>query len=443
MSRPGAADTAAGSRLRFVWMLAARAGTLVMGVVASVVVARALPPEGRGTYYMAVAVGTAAMALGHLSVEQAQTALWSDERRRPSLEANCVPLGLFVGAGAALAALVVAGAFQGRGNIPDLWLLAIACAGVPLGVGVLYASNIAALRDRPQVAGLSALASAAVQCACLVALGLAGRLTVTGVVIVWAVSSAVSLVVLIGAGGVTIGRPRLRFARATCGKGLRLHAGSAASYLLLRSDVFLLNALAGPREVGIYTLAVTLAELSRIAVDVFAQVTLVRQFGRDMGESAAVAARTVRLMVLLGSVSALATVVAVSVLITPVYGPAYAEAATLVAWLVPGILLLSAGRPVATFLLRFRSPWFVVLPSLTALGVNIGLNTVLIPAWGGVGCAVASTAAYTALVAVQMTSFVRMTGTPWRQLLPTGSDTSQITGRLRRRPKELGMGRAQ
>jgi len=430
----------ADSRLQFVRMIAARAGSLVMGVVASVIVARALPPEGRGTYFMAVTVGTAAMALGHLSVEQAQTAMWSDKGRRASLEGNSVPLGLIVGAGAALAAMVAGAVFQGHGNIPDLWLLATACVGVPLGVGVLYASNIAVLRDRPHVAGLAPLASAVVQCTCLVTLGLTGYLTVYSVVVVWSVSLAVSLAVLIGAGGVTVSRPRLGLARATCTKGLRLHAGSAASYLLLRSDVFLLNALAGPREVGIYTLAVTLAELSRIAVDAFAQVTLPRQFDHDMDGSAVVAARMVRLMVLLGTASVLTTVIAVSALITPVYGHAYAEAAAFVALLVPGILLLSAGRPVATFLLRFRSARFVVLPSLLALGVNIGLNTMLIPQWGAAGCAIASTTAYATLVVLQVTFFVRI---PWRRLLPTSADTSRITRSLRRRRRDLGVGQAQ
>ncbi|MEJ8661995.1 MULTISPECIES: lipopolysaccharide biosynthesis protein [Streptomyces] len=432
----------ADSRLQFVRMVAARAGALVMGVVASVIIARALPPEARGTYYMAVTVGTAAMALGHLSIEQAQTALWSDKGRRASLEGNSVPLGLMIGAGAALAAMAAAVVFQGHGNMPDLWLLATACVGVPLGVGVLYSSNIAVLRDRPHVAGLAPLAGAVVQCTCLVALGLTGHLTVYTVVVVWSVSFGVSLVVLVGRGGVTVSRPRLGLAKTTCAKGLRLHAGSAASYLLLRSDVFLLNALAGPRDVGIYTLAVTLAELSRIGVDAFAQVTLPRQFDHDMEGSAAVAARMVRLMVILGAVSVVTTVIAVSALITPVYGHAYAEAAALVAWLVPGILLLSAGRPVATFLLRFRSARFVVLPSLLALGVNIGLNTMLIPLWGAAGCAIASTAAYATLVVLQVAHFARISGTPWRRLLPTSADTSRITSSLRRGRGDLDVGRS-
>ncbi|MFJ7903193.1 lipopolysaccharide biosynthesis protein [Streptomyces sp. NPDC096198] len=429
-------------RPQFVWMLVARAGTLVMGVLASIVVARALPPEGRGTYYMAVTVATAALSLGHLSVEQAQTALWSDKGHRPRLDSNSVPLGLGVGSAAAVVAIALGLLFRGQANMPDIRLLVTACAGVPLGMGVLYATNITLLRDRTHVAGWAMLTSAVVQCLCLIALGVTGLLTVWTVVAVWAASYAVSLAVLTVANGVTVGRPDLRLARVTCAKGLRFHAGSAAAYLLLRSDVFLLNALAGSREVGIYTLAVTLAELSRLAVDVFAQVTLSLQFDADAGDSAEVTARIVRYMVLLGVASALATVVAVSAVLTPLYGHAYAGASTLVAWLVPGVVLLSAGRPLSSFLLRMRTSRVVVLPSLTALVVNVALNALLIPAWGAVGCAIASTVAYTSLIAFQVVYFSRMSGLGWRCLLPTSTEATRFTTEVRRRCRGLHLGRA-
>ncbi|MGW5234852.1 lipopolysaccharide biosynthesis protein [Streptomyces nodosus] len=425
----------------FVWMMVARTGSLGMGVLASVVVARALPPEGRGTYYMAVSVATAALTLGHLSVEQAQTALWSEKRRRSCLDANSVPLGLCVGGAAALVAVALCLLFQGRGNIPDIWLLTTACAGVPLGMGVLYGTNITVLRDRPQIAGWAMLGSAVAQCLCLVVLGLTGHLTVASVVIAWVLSFAASLAVLIAAGGVTVARPDLRLARTTCVKGLRLHTGSAASYLLLRSDVFLLNALAGPHEVGIYTLGVTLAELSRLAVDVFAQVTLPLQFDDEAHDPALVTVRIVRFMLLLGAASAVLTVTVVSALITPVYGHAYAEAGTLVAWLVPGILLLSAGRPVSTYLLRRRSPRVLMLPSLIALVANVALNAALIPLWGAIGCAVASTVAYTALVSFQVVFFTRTSGIGWRQLLPTSAEASRVTTEVKHRWGQLHIGR--
>ncbi|MEU1598996.1 polysaccharide biosynthesis C-terminal domain-containing protein [Streptomyces sp. NPDC005708] len=428
-------------RPQFVWMLVARAGTLVMGILASVVVARALPPEERGTYYMAVSVATAAMALGHLSVEHAQTAMWSEKTQRLSLSANSVPLGLCVGTVAAVLAIGLGLVFQGHGNTPDVWLLTTACAGVPLGTGVLYGTNITLLRDRTHVAGWAMLMSAVAQCMCLIVLGLSGLLTVQMVVAAWVASYTVSLAVLIAAGGVTMGRPNLRLAGATCVKGLRFHAGTAAGYLLLRSDVFLLNALSGPREVGIYTLAVTLAELSRLAVDVFAQVTLSLQFDDTAGDSAVVTARIVRFMVLLGVASALTTVVAVAALITTLYGHAYADAATLVAWLVPGVVLLSAGRPLSSFLLRKRSSRVIVLPSLTALVVNAGLNALLIPAWGAVGCAIASTVAYTSLIGIQVVYFSRMSGIGWRCLLPTSAEATRFTMEVKRHCRELHIGR--
>ncbi|MBW8702014.1 hypothetical protein MBT84_20605 [Streptomyces sp. MBT84] len=426
----------------FVWMLVARAGTLVMGILASVVVARALPPEGRGTYYMAVTVATAALSLGHLSVEQAQTALWSEKGHRSSLDSNSVPLGLGVGTAAAAAAVGLGLLFQGHGNMPDIWLLVTACAGVPLGMGVLYGTNITLLRDRTHVAGWAMLTSAVAQCLCLIVFGVTGLLSVWTVVAAWAASYAVSLGVLTAAGGVTVRRPDLRLARATCLKGLRFHTGSAAAYLLLRSDVFLLNALAGPHDVGIYTLAVTLAEMSRLAVDVFAQVTLSLQFDDTAGDSAVVTARIIRFMVLLGVASAVTTVVAVSAVVTPLYGQAYADTATLVAWLVPGVVLLSAGRPLSSFLLRTRTSRVVVLPSLTALVVNVGLNAALIPAWGAVGCAIASTVAYTSLIVFQVAYFSRTSGIGWRCLLPTSTEATRFTTEVKRRCRQLHLGRA-
>lgn len=441
-SPEGSPDAVVDRRPQFLSMLVARAGALIMAVFASVVVARALPPEERGIYYMAVTVATTAMALGHLSVEQAQTAMWSHKQHQRYLDTNSVPLGLVVGAAAAVVAIGVCLAFQGYANLPNLALLVTACAGVPLGVSVLYGTNIALLRGRPRAAGRAMLASAAVQCLSLVILGVSGYLTVRSVVIVWVVSFAVSLVVLAAAGGVSVGRPNLGLAGATCAQGLRFHAGSVGAYLLLRTDVFVLNALGGSHEVGIYTLAVTLSDLSRLAVDVRAQVALSAQFASDVRDAVVVTARVVRILVLLGVVSGVVTVAAVSVLIVPLYGRAYAQAAPVVAWLVPGIVLVAVCRPLSSFLLRMRSSRVVVLPSLIALAVNVALNAVLIRVWGAVGCAIASTVAYTVLAAFQVLYFSRLSGVSWRCLLPTSADTARVRLQVKRRCRQMYIGRA-
>ncbi|MEV0322472.1 lipopolysaccharide biosynthesis protein [Streptomyces sp. NPDC050658] len=411
---------------QFLGMLGARTGTLVLGAFASVVVARSLAPDDRGTYYMAVTVASTAMALGHLSVEQAQTALWSERSVRASLRANSLPLGLLIGTGAALLAVMAANCLSGAANLPDLWLLITACAGVPLGVGVLYGSNIALLTGRAGLSGTATLLGAVVQCGALVALGLTGRLTVYWVVVIWVLSLAVPLLTLVAAGGFPVRRPDFKAARLTCAKGLKLHAGTAASYALLRSDLFLLNALSGPHAVGIYSLAVTLAEWGRLVIDAVSQTSLSRQFADSQDLAAAVTARITRTMVLLVVGSAVTTVVVTSALVTPVYGRAYADVAGIVALLVPGVLVLAGSRPAVAYLLRCRPARFTVVPSLLALLVNVALNVLLIPVWGAAGCAVASTLAYVALAAVQLALFVRVSGTPWRRLLPGASDLADI-----------------
>ncbi|MCH5671515.1 lipopolysaccharide biosynthesis protein [Streptomyces gilvus] len=412
-------------------MLGARAVSLVLGALASVVVARSLAPDARGTYYMAVTVASAAMALGHLSVEQAQTALWPDLPVRASLQANSLPLGLLIGTGAGTLAVVAVGLLRGAANLPDLWLLTTACLGVPLGVGVLYGSNIALLTGRAGLSAAATLWGAVVQCGALIALGLTGRLTVYLVVVVWVLSLAVPLLTLVTAGGFTLRPPDPRTARLTCAKGLKLHAGTAASYALLRSDLFLLNAFSGAHAVGIYSLAVTLAEWGRLAIDTLSQATLARQFADTSQLAAAVTARITRAMVVLVLASGVTIVVVTSVLVTPVYGPAYADVAGIIALLAPGVVVLAGSRPLVAYLLRCRPARFTVVPSLLALVLNVVLNLLLIPVWGAAGCAVASTLAYASLTAVQVALFVRVSGISWRLLLPRTADVAAIRGRLR------------
>ncbi|MBC2906104.1 polysaccharide biosynthesis C-terminal domain-containing protein [Streptomyces sp. PSKA01] len=406
--------------------------TLALGVVVSALIARSLSPEERGMYYIAVTFALTAIALGHLSVEQAQTALWPDTSRRAVLTANSVPLGLCIGAAAALAALAVAGVLRNVANLPDMWMVAMACAGVPLSMAVLYANNIAFLSDRAQLVAAVMLLGMGFQCLSLIVLGVSGRLTAYSVVVIWTIAAGVSLIVLIGGRNALVGRRAdLASALTTCAMGVRFHPGSAAAYLLQRSDVFLLNALAGHRQVGIYSLAVTLAEMSRLVIDVVWQVTLSRQLDEKDRDAAGDTVRIIRLMVVLAIASALIAIGLTSVLVVPVYGHAYATAHQLLVLLLPGILLAGASRPAATYLLGSRSSRIIVYPSVAALILNIGLIVVLIPVWGAAGCAVATGVAYAALAVCQVTLFIRVTGISGRLLLPRVSDFAEITGRLR------------
>lgn len=405
----------------------------MLAVLTSVVIARSLQPVGRGVYSMAVTIATTATVLGHLSVEQAQSALWTDPERRETLAGNSVPLALVLGTVAGLVGTAcVATLGPDVLHLSGLSIVAMACLGVPLGVAINYANNIALLQGRSRVVSRAALARSLLQCAALLALTAAVGLTPLSAVFVWVAAEAVQLLVFIAMGSTAMRRPNLRLVRTTVVTGARYHLGPASVFLLLYADVFLLGAFTGAREVGVYTLAVTLAGYSRLLSDVLSQLMLNRQFASSAAESADVTVRLTRLAVLLALASTLVLTLSAPVLVSAVYGEAYAGAAPLVALLAPGMMVLGASRLPSTYLLRLRRARLVVMPSLIVLAVNIALNLLLIPVWGAAGSAIASSLGYALLAAVQTRLFARETGIGVRNLLPRSADVRALLAAARR-----------
>jgi O-antigen/teichoic acid export membrane protein len=257
-------------------------------------------------------------------------------------------------------------------------------------------------------------------------------LTPMSVLIVWVAAGGVPLLVFTSVGGTAVRRPDLGLVRATLITGARFHLGPASISLLLYADVFLLGAFTGAREVGIYTLAVTVAGYSRLLADVLSQVMLNRQFASSAAESADVTVRITRFAVVLAAASGLVLALGAPAIVTAVYGAAYAGVVPLVALLAPGVTALGASRLPSAYLLRLRRARLVVVPSVIALAVNIALNLLLIPVWGAAGCAVASSLTYVLLAAFQMRLFSRTTGIRARKLLPVRADLLALLAAARR-----------
>lgn len=432
--RPGGAGRVAradGAR-QTAGTLATRAASLLLGMTASVLLARTLQPAGRGTYHVITTLAGTATILGHLSVEQAQITLWADPRHRRALVSNSLPLGMVVGAFAALATwCVTLYAHSALGLVhPDQAVFAL--LGVPAGISSLYLTNIAVLNARMNLANRAALAGAVLQCGSLIALGLGGRLTVSAVVALWVVSAAAPCAVLAVVGRAGPRRFDLTVARRTLTTGLSYHLGPVSNFLLLRADVFILAAQVPARVVGVYGLGVSIMEMSKIATDSLSQVALSRQIRRSDSESAAITARMTRLTVLVGLASALGVVLSAPVVVPMLYGQAFAGAVPMLLMLAPGVFAMAATRPLYAFLLRTGSSRLVVVPCVTALTVNIVLNVLLIPAIGAEGCCIASSVGYIMMAGLQTWLFLRRSGLRPGALVPRGGDVRSFVLAVKR-----------
>ncbi len=118
-----------------------------------------------------------------------------------------------------------------------------------------------------------------------------------------------------------------------------------------------------------------------------------------------------------GSVAALC--LAGPVLLPAGYGAEFAGAVPALFALAPGLFALGAARQVSAYLVRLHRPLTMSAASAAALALNVVAILVLVPRWGIVGCALASSASYTLVAAVQVVRFCRASGTPLRRLLPS------------------------
>lgn len=343
-----------------------------------------LPPRAAGR------IATVAFWLGNLGAEQAQLRAWS--RREADADT-------FVTVGAALAALLgvttgllTAGVYLlGRdstfaGVRPGD--LAIVLAGLPIMLHRQVLTGLLTLAGRWGGANVAWVVGAVAQTAGIAVLFAADRLTVTAVLVLFELSFVVPWVILLW-GARRVGRLRRRvpwpFLRSQLRLGAVVHPYVVFLYLNLRIDVFLVARYGSLGDVGLYAVAVTLAELPWLVTDSLAASATARQASTSEDESLDVTLATVRMSLLLAAVVGEAIAVGAPVIDHLLYGPSFAGAAAAVWALLPAAAGIAIWRPVSTALLRFASPW---LPSVVGLGTvvaNVVANVALTPASGSSG----------------------------------------------------------
>lgn len=416
---------------------------MLLGVAAGILVARLLGAEGRGHYAVIISIATIATSLGHLSVEQSQAQLYAHEpQSRSSLAANSVYLGL--GWGAIVAAVtfaVVTGLGESVFPIYASTGLILGMLYIPLATGTLWTQQSLLLRGRMKAFNLGPVLSALVMAAGVGFLGIAGLLTVTSVIAVWAGSLAVTLVV--GAWSLKA-HPRdvdLRLGVRTAQLGLRYHPGKASFLLLMRVDVLILNAMTSARLVGLYTLAVSVAELINLMTNSVANVLVGRQFGGTDAESVRATALSARINLLVGAGLGIGLVVVSPVLVPLVYGADFRGSVPALVALVPGIVTLAWARGIGAYFVRRNKPLLVSLLGFGAVALNVALNLLLIPLWGIVGASVASSVAYLGFAVASIIAFTRLATVSWRDLVPSSADFRRLAGYLRSSRGKRGRGR--
>ncbi|MEV0202168.1 polysaccharide biosynthesis C-terminal domain-containing protein [Nonomuraea sp. NPDC050691] len=403
--------------------LATRGVRLGLETVTGVIIARTLQPEGRGVYAVISTAAFAAIVVGHLSLEKSQITLWEDRSRHQPLATNGLILGLILGSLSALGALGIVALSGSPGGLV-LWVLALAV--VPLGAASVNLNGIMTLQSRMDVVNRKSLLAALARCLPILALAILGHLTLTGVIVCWALSIALPFVLVVGGIRPISLRVDRALVRRQLGLSGRYHVGWVALYLIVTIDVPLLSALDSPAAVGIYTVAVTVMTLTRIPCETITQIALPKQASRDVDEAKHVTVRALRLILLVSSAFVVVLVAASPWMIPLVYGESFAGSVAPLLALAPGTVALMLIRAVEQHLVRLERPLTMTAVSVGVLCANVLLNLVMIPRWGAVGAALASTVTYIAMAVLEISRFARLTGLPVRALVPGRAEVHSV-----------------
>ncbi len=405
-----------------------------LGVVSSILTARYLGPAGRGILATLGALAGIGMQVGNLGLHASNTyrvsrnpkllgPLWANSRR------TAVGIGLSLCLLTAGAALALPG-LLGEIRYP---LLLLAAGGIPFQLTTLFGLNLVVGTGRvPLFNGLEVsfrLASIAGLFVCLVLLR-GGAGTVLAFNLIWAAAGAViisgflrSLIRETGSAGEGAS---LSLFRESVGYGVRAYTAALLAYLIVRSDMLMVNAMRGSSDAGVYSIAVQVADLIYLLPMSVGLVLFPRLSRHGEGDpifAQKVTRYTAFILALLCCAAALLARPTVALL----YGAEFTGAVSALWWLLPGIWAYGVANQMATQLASVGMPHAAVMVWIPPLALNVLLNLIWIPRWGIDGAAASSTLSYLLVLVLHLALWRRrIRGSVGDALLLRRSDLQEM-----------------
>lgn len=381
------------------------------GVIAfgcGILYARSLGPLGRGQISLVITtaglIGLGVHTVAVPSFVRARlSGAWSDGQ----LRAQALVMVLQGSMPLAVAAAVVLGVTGSDVPLDALLFLTVALS---CGTSLIYVSQgVGEVARAGALGGIGAAAAGAVT----VCLAVTDRLTPRTAVVAF---SLVYLVPLIGllAGG------RLRWPRAR--SAARLQPSTTASgvlvLLLWRSDIYVVAGLLSTKELGIYAVGVSIAEVTQVTLSGLRAALTPRL--RPLGSEDLPVALFARLdqlaVVLLGGVAVVLAAFGRTIFET-VYGRSFSSAAAVALVLLPGMWGFITMTTYLETLQISGQGRFLMLALCSALLANVVINLSLTHRYGLLVPAASSSVCYLSLGVLTVRQASRTASVPARRLL--------------------------
>jgi len=388
-----------------------KAGTLLLGLLIVVLIARELGPTRQGVFAVAFSLTLMLIHVGGLGLTTANPYFAArEENRRPQIVANSLWLA------AALGLLLVAIGFAVKAAIPDAvegvdWTtLTVALAGIPGALAALFLQSVLLGEGRMVAYNGVEIVQFALTLAAL-ALGFALLdLGVTGALAVVTAArwgTAVVYLGLLARHSPPLARLDRGLARRMLAYGFRVYLAILASFLVIRLDLLLVNGYLGSRQAGLYSVAATIAD-GMFVVPAVVGLNLFPRVARSGAHQET--AEVFRSVAVLYGVVCLATIPLAGPAIRLIFGGDFDVWVSLYFWLLPGIFCLGLVTILSHHFAGHGYPFQAVVIWYLGLALNLALNLVFLPGRGAWVAALASSVTYAAVLAFHVRLFAREAG---------------------------------
>ncbi|MDM5228372.1 flippase [Cytobacillus sp. NJ13] len=399
---------------------------ILLGLLASIIIARSLGPEGNGLYQLIVLLPTTLMTLLNLGV--GTSSVYYVGQKKYDIK-DIIKTNTASGAVLSLAAVIIGligvmffsdKFFEG---VPPNYLYFILLIMPLLMLNDFYLVIFQGVQDFKSFNSLALLR----QLAALITLVLfifVLKIGLVGTVIAFiagVVTQFIVTLILLNKNlktNLLSGSFSKAYFKESFSFGFKAHFSNVLSFINYRADIYLISMFLNPAAVGLYGVAVSIAERLWIVSQSISSVLYPAiSSSSDVDSKNKLTSVISRNVLFFSIIAGIVFYFASDLIFRLLFGEAYADSSDILKMLLPGIILFSVDRILSNDLAGRGKPELNMYTSIFTVASNIILNILLIPKVGIAGAAISTSVTYSLSTLVKMFLFKRETGVSYSKML--------------------------
>jgi len=414
---------------------ASRIAVIIFSLGRGIITARWLGPEGNGIIAAITVYPSLFMTFGSLGISQSATHfIGQGKYSEQSIKTSIAQIWIFTTVLSIVISYFLIRHFSNSGH--NLFLVFLAIAPIPFTLFNTYNTGIFLGKNQIGIYNKINWLPVAVIFICIVLLVIIIPLGISGAMIAVIPGPLVMFILLLFKNDfIHAFKIKLdwKIIRSLLSLGIVYATALLVINLNYKADIILLDKLASPFELGIYSKGVAITEFLWQIPMLLSTIVFARSAGaKDSLKFSRKVAQLLRLSVIIIGLGSVVLVLIARHVIMLMYGVEFIKSVPVLQLLIPGVLLLTIFKVLNMDLAGKGKPWVSMKAMVPAVLLNIGLNFILIPAYGGNGSAISSTISYSFAALLFLHFYSKEVHLPIKEILSySKSDFIPITNAIK------------